>query len=73
MVNAGEEVVGSEFAAAAVALEEALGCSESDELPPESFFDEEAGDGEAALVAAAWIPEVLTGAFAGWFALFKLS
>ena len=47
MVNAGEEVAGSEFAAATAALEESLGCTESDELPPESFFECESGEAEA--------------------------
>lgn len=51
MVNAGEEVVGCEFAAATAALEESLGCSESDEVPPEFFFDCEAGGDEIAPAA----------------------
>jgi hypothetical protein len=60
MVNAGEEVAGSEFAAATAALEESLGCWESNELPPESLFDCEAGDGVAVPAAESGVPEVLT-------------
>ena len=42
MANA-EEDAGSEFAAATAAFEKSLGCPESDEVPPESFFDCEPG------------------------------
>lgn len=60
IVKAGEGVEGRESTADTAALGESLCCCESEESPPESFFDD-----VAALVAGSWARGVLTDAFPG--------
>lgn len=62
MLNADDGVVGSEFDAATV-FGGSLGCPESEELWPESFFEDEAGNADPAPAAKSWTSGVLTDAF----------